>query len=124
MKNPYTNYDNMAQETLSGRELEAHVLTKAANKLKSCKSIWGRPNQDDLLNDALKYNQKVWTFFQTEISTNENGLPTTVCQDLLNLSLFVDKQTLNILSFPQPDKLNVLIDINLNIASGLRESMN
>ena len=124
MKSPYSSYNNMVQETLNGRELEAHVLTKAANKLKSCKSDWDYPNQKDILDEALKYNQKIWTFFQTEISTNENGLPTNVCQDILNLSLFVDKHTLNILSYPQPDKLNVLIDINLSIASGLRESMN
>ena len=121
MKNPYSNYSNMAQETLSGRELEAHVLTKAANKLKSCRTNWDHPNQKDLLNEALKYNQKVWTFFQSELSSNENGLPTDVRQDLLNLSVFIDRHTLNLMSFPEPDKLNVLIDINMNIASGLRE---
>ena len=54
----------MTQETLSGRGLEAHVLTKAANKLKACRSNWNDPNVISLLNDALKYNQKVWTFFR------------------------------------------------------------
>lgn len=121
MKNPYNDYSSMAQETLSGKELEAHVLTKAANKLKSCKSNWENPNHEDQLDEALKYNQKVWTFFQSELSTNSNGLPTELRQDLLNLSIFVDRHTLHIMSFPEPDKLNVLIDINLNIASGLRE---
>ena len=121
MKNPYNDYNDMAQETLSGRDLEAHVLTKAANKLKSCKSSWDQPNHNDLLNEALKYNQKVWTFFQSELSTNDNGLSKEVRQDLLNLSIFIDRHTLNVMSFPDPDKLNVLIDINMNIASGLRE---
>ena len=121
MKNPYSDYNNMAQETLSGPELEAHVLTKAANKLKSCKSNWNQPNQKNMLEEALKYNQKVWTFFQSELTTNENGLPNDVRKDLLNLSVFIDRHTINVMSFPEPDKLNVLIDINMNIASGLRE---
>jgi flagellar protein FlaF len=121
LKNPYSDYNAMTQETLSGRELEAHVLTKAANKLRSCKSNWNHPGQKEALNEALKYNQKVWTFFQSELSANENELPKDVRQDLLNLSIFIDRHTLNVMSFPDADKLNVLIDINMNIATGLRE---
>ncbi|MBA3030611.1 MAG: flagellar biosynthesis regulator FlaF [Proteobacteria bacterium] len=122
LKNPYLDYSNMTQETLSGRELEAHVLTKAANKLRTCKTNWNHPEQNERLEEALKYNQKIWSFFQVELSDSESALPVDTRKDLLNLSLFIDKHTLNVLSFPDPNKLNILIDINMNIASGLRET--
>jgi flagellar biosynthesis activator protein FlaF len=120
LKNPYHDYNTMAQATLSGRELEAHVLTKAANKLKSCRANWNPSGQNQSLNEALEYNKKIWSFFQVELADKESELPTDLRQNLLNLSLFIDKQTFNIISCPDPAKLNVLIDINLNIASGLR----
>ena len=123
LKNPYIDYSNMTQESLSGRELEAHVLTKAANKLKSCKCNWNLPELNQRLDEALRYNQKIWSFFQLELSDGESALPKELRTDLLNLSIFIDRHTLNIMSFPDPDKLNVLIDINLNIASGLRETV-
>ena len=120
MQSPYNAYNTIAQETMSGRELEAHVLTKAANKLRTAKSNWDMPDQNELLNEALKYNQRIWTFFQAEISSKDNALPRELRQDLLNLSVFVDRHTLSVMSYPSPEKLNVLIDINMNIASGLR----
>jgi flagellar protein FlaF len=123
LKNPYLGYSNMTQENLSGRELEAYVLTKAANKLRACKTNWNLPEQNERLEESLKYNQKIWTFFQTELSNTETGMPKNLRQDLLNLSLFIDRHTLNILSFPDPEKLDVLIDINMNLASGLRENV-
>ena len=120
MKNYFNAYNSIAQETMEGRELEAHVLTKAANKLNACKTNWDHTDHKLKLNDALRYNQKLWTFFQSELSSNNNALPVKIRQDLLNLSIFVDRHTLNVMSFPDPEKLNVLIDINMNIASGLR----
>ncbi|MGY8992040.1 MAG: flagellar biosynthesis regulator FlaF [Rhodospirillales bacterium] len=35
--------------------------------------------------------------------------------------MFVDKQTIKALSDPKPEHLDVLIEINRNIAQGLRE---
>jgi flagellar biosynthesis activator protein FlaF len=122
LKKAYNDYVAMNQEVLSGRDLEAHVLAKAANKLRLCRSNWGKPDQKNLLDESLKYNQKIWSFFQTELSSAENPMPKELRQNILNLSLFVDKHTINVMAFPDPEKLQVLIDINMNIASGLRGS--
>ncbi len=115
-------YRNMQKATLKGRELEAEVLSKAALKLKFCQNNWEAPNRDELLDEALKFNQKIWTLFQSELAKPESPLPKKLRENLLNLSMFIDKRIFEIMSFPSPEKLNAIIDINLNIAAGLRNS--
>ncbi len=113
-------YRNMHKMALGGRELEAAVLTKAAQKLTLCQNNWEASDREEKLNEALKYNQKVWTLFQSELSNPENPLPKELKEDLLSLSAFIDKRIFDTLSFPAPEKLNAIININLNIAAGLR----
>jgi flagellar biosynthesis activator protein FlaF len=113
-------YRNVQKSTLSGRALEAEVLSRAAYKLKYCQNNWDVPNRDELLDEALKYNQRIWTIFQAEIAKPENPLPEKIKEDLLSLSAFVDKRIFEIMSFPAPEKLNAIININLNIAAGLK----
>lgn len=124
MKNPYADYSTIAQEGLSGRELEAFILTKASNKLKNCLTNWERPKFKSLLGEALSYNQKVWTFFQTELSSSDNQMPIELRQNLLSISLFIDRHTLSAMAFPDQKKLTVLIDINMNLATALRGENN
>lgn len=104
----------------SGRELEASVLTKAGMLLKAVQENWHQPDRAEKLQEAVRYNQKVWSFFQAELSDPANPLPTKLKQDILNLSLFVDKRLFEVISDPKPEKLGIIIDINFNIAEGLR----
>ena len=115
-------YQTNIKATLSGRELEASVLSKAAVMLKQCQDGWEMSDLTEKLSDALKYNQKVWSFFQTEIANPDNPLPNKLKEDLLSLSIFVDKRIFEIMSYPSQEKLTALININLNIAAGLRAS--
>jgi flagellar protein FlaF len=108
--------------TMSGREIEASVLTQAALKLQCCQSNWGSVDNEEKLDEALKYNQKIWSIFQGELAKDDNPLPKKLRQDILSLSLFIDKRIFEILSFPSPEKLTVIININLNLAAGLRGS--
>lgn len=119
-QNPLNAYTNMQKETLSGRELEASVLARAGMMLKTVQENWDAPNREEKLLDAIKFNQKVWSFFQAELSDPSNPLPKNLREDIINLSLFVDKRLFEILAFPEPGKLSLVIDINFNIASGLR----
>jgi flagellar biosynthesis activator protein FlaF len=105
---------------LSGRELEASVLTKAGLMLKACQENWDAPDREARLLDAIKYNQRIWSFFQAELSEPTNPLPKKLREDILNLSLFLDKTLFDVMAFPDPKKLSVVIDINFNIAAGLR----
>ena len=113
-------YTSIQKENLSGRELEATVLSRAGLMLKSVKDNWGAPDRDQKLLEAIKFNQKVWSFFQAELSDPENPLPKNLREDILNLSIFVDKRLFEVLAFPDPEKLAIVIDIDFNIAAGLR----
>ncbi len=115
-------YQTNNKTTLSGRELEASVLSKAAVMLKQCQDGWESADLTQMLSEALKYNQKVWSFFQTEIANPDNPLPKRLKEDLLSLSIFVDKRIFEIISYPSPEKWTAIININLNIAAGLRAS--
>ncbi|MDP2787493.1 MAG: flagellar biosynthesis regulator FlaF [Pseudomonadota bacterium] len=118
--NPLEAYRNVEKATLSQRDIEATVLTKAATQLQSLKENWTRENHDAQLEDALNYNQRVWTFFQAELSMEDNPLPEEIKRNLLSLSVFVDRRSFEVLAYPAPEKLDVLININLNVAAGLR----
>ena len=118
--NPLDAYRTVEMATLSPRDLEASVLTKAAMKLKSLRDNWAQEGNDKMLEEALNFNQRVWTFFQVELSLDTNPLPEEIKRNLLSLSLFVDRRTFDALAYPAPEKLDALININLNIAAGLR----
>jgi len=120
LQNKINIFQDMQQEQLSGRALEAHILTKAALKLKACQQKWEAPEHSKLLDEAIRYNQKIWSFFQSELTLPTNAMPRELRQDLLNLSIFIDKRLFEVLAFPSSEKLNIVIDINLNLAAGLR----
>ena len=112
-------YQKVEKATISGRDTEARVLTQAAIKLQVCQKNWHDGNDEDL-DAALKYNQKIWSIFQTELSNSENPLADALRRDLLKLAAFIDKRILETMSYPSPEKLDIIIKINQNIAAGLR----
>jgi len=118
--NPLQAYDAVSRTTLSGREIEAAVLTKAAMKLKSCQDNWYVEDRDSRLDEALKYNQRIWSIFQAELGKEDHPLPRELRRDVLRLSAFIDKRVLESMTCPEPDKLTAIIDINNNVAAGLR----
>jgi len=113
-------YRQTIEVTTSGRDLEAAVLTKAAHLLRNCQAHWGEAGCDTRLNEALRYNQKIWTVFQAELVRDDNPLPLELRENILSLSIFVDRRIIDVMAQPDPEKLNILIDINLNLAAGLR----
>ncbi len=113
-------YTQIQKDNLSGRELEASVLSRAGLMLKQVRDNWDDADRDQKLLQAVKFNQKVWSFFQAELSDPDNPLPRNLKEDILNLSLFIDKRLFEVLAYPDPEKLSIVIDINFNIASGLR----
>jgi len=115
-------YKTAQKSVMSGREIEAMVLTKAALQLKKCQSNWDPDDRDGKRSESLKFNQNIWTILQGELAKDDNPLPLQLRKDLLSLSLFVDKRTFDVMAFPSPEKLDILININLNIAAGLRGS--
>lgn len=113
-------YKSVEKATVSGRETEARVLTEAAVKLRVCQKQWDNHDRNEMLDEALKYNQRIWTIFQSELGKKDNPLPDPIKLDLLRLSCFIDKRIFEVMAFPAPEKLNIIIKINENIAAGLR----
>ena len=120
---PLQAYETVNKKTMPGREIEAAVLTKAARKLKDCQENWNANDRDQQLNDALKFNQLVWSILQGELKKNDTPLDKQLRADLLRLSSFVDRRIFETMAEPSPEKLNIVININNNIAAGLRESL-
>jgi flagellar protein FlaF len=116
------SYQSVDKETMSGRETEARVLTQGALKLVDCQNNWDASNRQQRLDNALKYNQRIWSIFQVEMSKPDNPLPDQIKQNILQLSRFIDQRIFDTMAFPEKEKLNIIIKINQNIAAGLRGS--
>lgn len=116
------SYQSVEKESMSGRETEARVLTQAALRLIDCHKNWNSPDRSERLNEALRYNQRIWTIFQVEVAKEENPLPTQIKANIFHLSRFIDQRIFDTMAFPEKQKLDILIRINQNIAAGLRGS--
>jgi flagellar protein FlaF len=123
-RNPLNAYEKVRKQTVSGREIEASVLEKGAIRLRRCQENWKGAKFDRDLDEALRFNQRVWDIFNSDWQSPQNSLPKEIRQDLLSLSVFVRKKTLDIMAYPEARKLDVLIQINENLAKGLRSGMN
>ncbi len=122
LSNAVKAYESVQKETMSGRETEARVLTQAALKLMECQKNWNTPDRNKLLDSALKYNQRLWSIFQVEVAKPDNPLPKDIKMNILQLSKFIDRRIFDTMAFPTPEKLDIIIRINKNIAAGLRGS--
>ena len=112
-------YGAVAKEIASPRELEASLLLRAAARLQAVCDSWGSNTTE--FQDALLYNRKLWTIFLDSAMKKESHLPIEIRQNVANLGLFVMKQTISVTSDPKPEGLAPLININRQVAAGLRE---
>ena len=122
LRSPLEAYQHVEKVTGSGREIEAAVLTKAAMKLRDCQKNWDAEDRDDRLEEALKFNQKVWSIFQAELTNENHPMPAELRQNLLRLGGFIDRRIFETMANPSPEKLDIVIKINCNLAAGLRGS--
>ena len=122
LQSPLEAYQHVEKVTGSGREIEAAVLTKAAMKLKVCQQNWDADDRDDRLEEALKFNQKVWSIFQSELTNENHPMPAEIRHGILRLGGFIDRRIFETMANPTPEKLDMVIKINCNLAAGLRGS--
>ena len=118
-KHPVNAYESAKLMTLKGRALESHALQRAAVLLDTCRGHWGDAGHDKRLREALTFTQRLWTIFQVELTSNKNVMPPEIVHNLLNLSQFIDQSIFDIQANPAPEKLDILISINREIAAGL-----
>lgn len=115
-------YQQTAKKTASPRELEASLLSKSAAQMQHIRDDWD--NRQSELDGALTYNRKLWTVFMTSVTSEEHPLPALIRQNIANLGIFVMNHTIATLARPEPRKLDVLININKELAAGLRTKQN
>ena len=117
MHNPAQAYGKTAKVVANPREHEANLLTKAAQQLSAVKDPF--EPRSDKFRDALIYNRKLWTVFAGSVTGDDNPLPDQIKQNIANLGIFILKHTVSVQASPSPEKLDVLISINREIAAGL-----
>jgi flagellar protein FlaF len=122
--NPYaaaaSAYGSHAQQhTPDQRETEARVLLKAAQMFKDLQNDWDNSNLE-VIEATLKYNRNIWLmFYDTAVENAEGDRPRDLRSNIVNLANFIFKREIDIMSDPKKEKLDVLININREIAAGL-----
>lgn len=99
------------------RATEAWALTQAALRLKDAREAADR----QAMLAAVRLNWRLWTIFQAELLDPDCMLPEGLRGNVLSLANFVDKHSVEVVARPQPEKLDILISINRELAGGLNE---
>jgi flagellar protein FlaF len=120
MASPAQTYAKNAQETASLRELEAQLLMRAASKLQAIKD--GSVTDNTNIISAIRFNRRLWIVFADALGRAENQLPIEIKRNVTSLAMFVLNRSrlLETATEHNPDRLGVLININREIAAGLR----
>ena len=111
---------NYTQNDVSGlkeSELESRALIRTASSLNLIKDNW--ETRIGELDEALEKNRKLWTIIASAMNEDDCPQPIEIRNSILNLAMFVFQRTMDIIANPDPQKLEVLININMNIAKGL-----
>ncbi len=116
--NAYAAAAKSAQNTASPRELEASLLLKAGVRLQAIIDNWAGRTRE--LDEALNYNRKLWTLLVSAVIAEDNPLPVDIKRNILSLANFIFNHTFRIAAEPAPAAIAVLVDINRDIAAGLR----
>jgi flagellar biosynthesis activator protein FlaF len=113
-------YAKNAQATGNPRELEAQLLLRAAAKLQAAKDADAKADQDVV--SAIRYNRRLWLVFAGSLGRPENQLPVAIKQNVANLANFVINHSMKLESDAEGalGRVGVLININREIAAGLR----
>ncbi|GAB2175435.1 flagellar biosynthesis regulator FlaF [Dongia sp. agr-C8] len=100
------------------RSTEAWALSEASRRL-----VVGAKTEDGgkSLRDALILNQRLWTIFQTAMAEPDCPLPREIRDNVLALSIMMDRQILQRLGDLDGSKLQPILDINRCVAEGLAQ---
>ncbi len=115
-------YKAVVNSTLVGRQLEAHVLLKAADRLQMVIDTWGAQGHESRLHDTISRTQILWNVFQDALLKENNPIEEDIKINVLNLSMFIDRQLYATIADPTPDRLTSIINIHRELAAGLNTS--
>lgn len=110
-------YAKVSRVALPPREAEAAVLLKAAGKLQA---LGTELSCGSALNEALMFNQKVWTILASAVSDPANPLPDEIRVGISRLSIYVFRTIVDAMIEPSREKIESLVSLNNHIAAGLQ----
>lgn len=99
------------------KEMEIRALVKSSAALNQIKENWDERHKE--LPQALEKNRRLWSFLASGARDEACPHNDIVRQNIINLANFIFKRTYEVLSHPAPEKLEILININMQIANGL-----
>jgi len=100
------------------RSTEAWALSEVSRRL----VIAAKADDDGKsLREALILTQRLWTIFQTSITEPDCPLPAEIRDNVLALSIMMDRQILQRLGDLDGSKLQPILDINRCVAEGLAQ---
>ena len=104
----------------SGSQIEISILEMAVGKLRACIGADEKLGYQSGIDEALKFNQKVWDVFCADWSSDTCALEEDLRTSLLSLGLFVKKRTFTILAQPTCSEVLAIIELNDNLIQGLK----
>ncbi|CAO4183055.1 flagellar biosynthesis regulator FlaF [Methylorubrum aminovorans] len=110
-------YAKVARVALSPREAEAAVLLKAAGRLQA---LGPKIEMGAALNEALTFNQRVWTILASAATEPSSPLPIEVRNGMAQLSTYVFHTIVDAMIEPTAEKIESLVSLNNHIAAGLQ----
>ncbi|MGH6891097.1 MAG: flagellar biosynthesis regulator FlaF [Dongiaceae bacterium] len=102
--------------TADPRSTEAWALGEASRRLALAAKM---NDQGESLREALRLNQRLWSIFQAALSEPDCPLPKDVRDNVLALSVMIDRHVMARLADLDGGKIGPILDINRAIAEGL-----
>lgn len=99
---------------------EAWALIEAARRMAEATVA---ENAKEETRKALRLNWRLWTIFQVELTTGDSNVPEDVRMNMLTLCKYVDQHTVGAIAEPTTEKIEVLVNINRDIAGGLLDGL-
>lgn len=111
----YAAYHTAQTKADDPRDLEYRLLAQVTGALLKAKD---NPNDIKTLIDAALWNRDVWSALRVDLADDNNGLPKQLRAAIISISLWIEKETHNVMD--GKGDVDALIDINRNIMAGLK----
>lgn len=98
------------------RSTEAWALGEASRRLALAAKM---NDKGESLREAIRLNQRLWSIFQAALTEPDCPLPKEVRENVLALSIMIDRHSVDRLIDLDGTKIGPILDINRAIAEGL-----
>ena len=106
---------------LEGNPTQSEVWALTQSALKMRDAVLSEDLEQ--MKSAVRLNWRLWTIFQADLLSEECQMPVEIRQNVLTLAHFIDKHSVDFFGEPDPNNIDVLININREIAGGLSDGV-